>query len=131
MVAKETTWTNCIPKRSLYSVITKINPRHALLINIITMNNRPRSITPDLAISFLPDSDVIHVMRKSGEYSHLLKSEIIEMLNKYPDDIEISAMDGRIIGYGLVVFDQKNFLFIKTNIKEVNAFCKLMSFLDG
>ncbi len=53
------------------------------------------------------------------------------MLNKYPDDIEISAMDGRIIGYGLVVFDQKNFLFIKTNIKEVNAFCKLMSFLDG
>lgn len=86
-------------------------------------------ITPEEAISLLPDKDMIHTF-----YNHprtLLgadwdREDIIEKL-KEVDKIELTGENARKMGHGIAVYNddikwQSEVLFVETDEEKINAF---------
>jgi hypothetical protein len=87
-----------------------------------------RYITPDEAISLLPDGDEIHTFIDSGcligaDWS---REEIIDKISS-SDVREITGPAARGMGHGLVVYNksakyQSDLLFIETDKARLDAF---------
>lgn len=87
-----------------------------------------RYITPDEAISLLPDGDEIHTFIDNGWLigADWSREEIIDKISS-SDVREITGPGARGMGHGLVVYNksakyQSDLLFIETDKSRLDAF---------
>lgn len=89
------------------------------------MASNRRFITPEEAISLLPDKEDLHTFRnpETGVLigAPMYKIRAIELLKEYPDKIEITGAAGRAMEHGITL-EYDGFLFIETDEEKLNAF---------
>lgn len=81
-------------------------------------------ITPEQAISFLHNEELIHTFRSAGGLligSDWRRDILIEKLNEYPDKIEIAGEMARKMNHG-IAFEYNGHLFIECDIEKLNEF---------
>jgi len=82
-------------------------------------------ITPADAISLLKDGEDIHTFRNPNGIligCDIDRKKIIELLNNNPDKIELGGEMCKKLNHGVILYDNKGYLFIETDFEKLNAF---------
>ena len=82
-------------------------------------------ITPQQAISLLNEGDEIHTFRNTGGFllgCNYDRESLIELLEANSDKIEIAGEQATQLKHGVVLEDDKGYLFIETNEQNLNEF---------
>ena len=78
-------------------------------------------LTIEEAKNMLPVRDVVHTFRQGGlaligcDWD---KSDVLDTMNKFSDAIQLSGETATSMGHGIVLEDDKGYLFIETKEKE-------------
>jgi len=82
-------------------------------------------VSPAEALALLPEGEDIHTFR-SGSFALIgvdwRRESVENVLQKFPDKIEVAGSTARRMGHGLCVEDDKGFLFIATDADKLNTF---------
>lgn len=77
-------------------------------------------LTPEEAIEMLPDDEYVHTFRQSGidgigvlMGADWNRSDVIDAINKYKP--QLSGQTASSMGHGIVLEDDRGFVFIETN----------------
>ena len=88
------------------------------------MTKEKRFITPNEAKELLNPGDYIHTFRNPAGMligADIKRDKILEILNTYPDSIEIGGSACRGMKHGLIV-DDGDYLFIETDMEKLDLF---------